>query len=116
MLFVHRTLAKLITGLTLHRMASTLDDEYRKSMSRFAADTIMASEPYALTTIRVVAENIDGDEDVWNLTAAEAESRARKYRMISAYALRGAAHCDDHAADVGNEPVVLPSLALPIPS
>lgn len=84
-------------------------------MKRFAANTIAASEPYALTTIRVVAENIDGDEEIWTLTAAEAESRARKYRMVAAHALRGAALCDDHADSVANEPITLPSLTLPIP-
>jgi len=95
-------------------MASTLDDEYRKMMRDFAAGASGANEPYALTTIRVVAANMDSDADVWTLTAAEAESRARKYRLMAAYALRGAVICDEHADGVGNEPVVLPSLALSI--
>jgi len=96
-------------------MASTLDDEFRKTLRDFGAGAGGANESYALTTIRIVAANIDGDEDVWTLTAAEAEARSRKYRLMAAYALRGAAICDDHADSVDNEPVVLPSLALPIP-
>ncbi len=78
-------------------MASTLDDEFKKTMRDFAAGANGANEPFALTTIRVVAANMDSDADVWTLTTAEAESRARKYRLLSAYALRGAAICDDHA-------------------
>ena len=98
MLFVRRTLANPIVGLTLPCMASTLDDEFRKVMKDFAAGASVANERYALTTIRVVAANMDGDEDIWTLTPAEAEKRQRKYLMISAYALRGAALCEDHVA------------------
>jgi len=87
-------------------MASTLDDEYRKMMRDFAAGANGANEPYALTTIRVVAANMDSDADVWTLTAQEAEARGRKYRLMAAYALRGAAICDDHADDVRAEPIV----------
>ena len=88
-------------------MASALDDEFRKTMRDFAAGASGANEPYALTTIRVVSANIDGDADVWTLTAAEAESRARKYRMLSAYALRGAAICDEHADAVRADPITV---------
>lgn len=95
-------------------MASTLDDEYRKMMKAFAAGASAANEQYVLNTIKLAAATIDGDEDVWTLTAAEAEKRQRKYLMVAAHALRGAAICEDHVADVGNEPIVLPSLALPI--
>ena len=98
MLFVRRTLAKPIVGLTLPRMASTLDDEFRKTMKDFAAGASVANERYALTTIRVVAANVDGDEDVWTLDTVEADRRASKYRLIAAHALRGAAICDEHIA------------------
>lgn len=98
MLFVCRTLAKPIVGLTLPSMASTLDDEYRKMLKDFAAGASVANERYALTTIRVVAANMDGDADVWTLDAAEAERRGNKFRLMAAYALRGAAICDEHVA------------------
>jgi hypothetical protein len=90
-------------------MATTLDDEFRRTMKDHAAGATGANEPYALTTIRVVAHNIDGDEEIWNLTSAEAEKRARRYRLIAAHALQGAALCDDHADAVRVQPVVVAS-------
>lgn len=84
-------------------MATTLDEEYRKTLKEFATGAQVANEAFSLTTIRVVASNIDGDEDIWTLTAEEAEKRARKYRMVSAYAARGAAICDDRAKEARGE-------------
>jgi len=78
-------------------MATTLDDEYRKTLAEFARGANGANETFALNTIRIVSANLDGDADIWTLSAAEAEERAKRYRLISAYALRGAAICDDHA-------------------
>jgi hypothetical protein len=75
---------------------TTLDEEFRKTLRDHAPNAGIANERYALNTIRIVSTNIDGDEEIWNLSAAEAESRARKYRLVAAYALRGAAICDDH--------------------
>jgi hypothetical protein len=112
--FCTSPLGKPIVVVTLAFMASTLDDEFRKTLRDFATGASGANEQYALTTIRVVAANIDGDTDVWTLTAAEAESRARKYRLAAAYALRGAAICDEHADDVRADPITMPSLTLSI--
>lgn len=78
-------------------MATTLDDEFRKTLAEFAPGAERANERYALTTVRIVAANIDEDADVWTMTSDEAEKRARKFRLMAAYALRGAAICDDHA-------------------
>jgi hypothetical protein len=78
-------------------MATTLDEEFQKVLRDHAAGASRANERFALTTVRIVSTNIDGDEEIWNLSAAEAESRARKYRLAAAYALRGAAICDDRA-------------------
>ena len=84
-------------------MATTLDEEFRKTLRDHAQTATGANERYALTTVRLVAANIDGDDDVWTLTAQEAEARARKYRLIAAYALRGAAFCDDHVKAHGSQ-------------
>lgn len=81
-------------------MATTLDDEFRKTMAEFAQGAEAANERFSLTTVRIVATNIDSDEEIWSLTAAEAEKRGRKFRLIAAYALRGAALCDDHVSDM----------------
>lgn len=81
-------------------MATTLDEEFRKTMAEFAAGANGANERFSLNTVRLVADNIDADQEVWTLTADEAEKRARKYRLISAYAARGAAICDEHADDM----------------
>lgn len=75
-------------------MATTLDEEFRKTL-RDHAQATSANERFALTTIRVVATNVDADEELWTMSAAEADKRARKYRLMAAYALRGAAICDD---------------------
>lgn len=80
-------------------MSTTLDDEYRKTLTEFANGASAANEPFALTSVRIVGNNIDGDADVWLLSSAEAEARARKFRLVAAYALRGAAVCDDRAAE-----------------
>jgi radical SAM superfamily enzyme with C-terminal helix-hairpin-helix motif len=81
-------------------MATTLDEEFRKTMAEFAAGATVANERFSLTSVRIVATNIDADAEVWSLTAAEAEKRARKYRLVAAYALRGAALCDDHVSEM----------------
>lgn len=81
-------------------MATTLDEEFRKTLRDHAAGAGTANERFALTTVRLVSDNIDADAEVWTLSAAEAESRARKYRLAAAYALRGAAICDDHVEEV----------------
>jgi hypothetical protein len=78
-------------------MATTLDEEFRKVLRDHAAGANKANERYALNTIRIVAANMDGDEEIWTLSPEDAEKRARKYRLMAAYALRGAAICDDHA-------------------
>jgi hypothetical protein len=77
----------------------TLDEEFRKTLRDHAAGASGANERFALTTVRLVADNIDGDVEIWTFTAQEAEARARKYRLVAAYALRGAAICEDHAND-----------------
>jgi hypothetical protein len=77
---------------------TTLDDEYKKTLAEFA-HAESANERYAQNTVKLVAAQMDGDEEVWGLSAEEAEKRARKYRLISAYALRGAAVCDDWAEE-----------------
>lgn len=76
---------------------TTLDEEYRKALAEFATGATGANERYSLNTVRIVAENIDGDAEVWTLSAAEAETRARKFRLAATYALRGAAICDERA-------------------
>lgn len=95
-------------------MASTLDDEFRKTMRDFAAGANGANERFSLASIRTISTNMDSDEEVWTLTAAEAEKRGGRYRLIAAYALRGAAICDDHADDVRAEPIATQSLMLSI--
>lgn len=79
-------------------MATTLDEEFRKTLKDHAAGASGVSEGYALASIRAVSINMDGDDEIWTLTAAEAEKRARKYRLIAAYALRGAVVCENHAS------------------
>jgi hypothetical protein len=79
---------------------TTLDEEFRKTMRDHAAGAPGANERFALTTVRLMADSIDGDAEIWTLTAQEAESRARRYRMVAAYALQGAALCDDHGNDM----------------
>ncbi len=92
---------------------TTLDEEFRKTLKDFAAGAKLVDEPYVLATVRLVADRIDGDEEVWTLTSEEAEKRAGKYRLIAAYAARGAALCDDHANDVRAEPIALQALLQP---
>ena len=81
----------------------TLDEEFRKTMSEFGAGASAANERFALNSVRIVAANVDADADVWMLSADEAASRARKYRLMGAYALRGAAVCDERAAEARGE-------------
>lgn len=80
-------------------MATTLDDEFKKALRDHAHGANGANERYSLTTVRIVAANIDGDDEVWTLSAEEAEKRAAKFRLIAAYSLRGAAICDDRAKE-----------------
>ena len=78
---------------------TTLDEEFRKTMAEFGAGASAANERFALTSVRIVAANVDGDVDIWTLSSDEAASRARTYRLMGAYALRGAAVCDERAAE-----------------
>jgi hypothetical protein len=80
-------------------MATTLDDEFKMALRDHAHGANGANERYVLSTVRIVSANIDGDEEIWNLSAAEAEKRAAKFRLMAAYSLRGAAICDDRAKE-----------------
>jgi hypothetical protein len=81
----------------------TLDEEFRKTMAEFGAGASVANERFSLNSVRLVAANVDGDADIWTLSAEEAASRAKKYRLMGAYALRGAAVCDERAAEARGE-------------
>lgn len=83
-------------------MGTTLDDEFKKTLAEFR-HAESANERYAQNTVKIVAAQMDGDDEVWNLSASEAESRARKYRLIAAHAARGAALCDDRAEEARKE-------------
>jgi hypothetical protein len=79
-------------------MATTLDEEFQKTLQEFAhADG--ANARYSLATVRLVAESIDGDADIWSMSADEADRLARRYRLMAAYSARGAAICDDRVAE-----------------
>lgn len=82
---------------------TTLDVQFRKVL-RDHAQVAGASERFALTSVRLLATNLDVDTDVDALTSDDADRRARRYRLIAAYALRGASICDDHADSV-REPI-----------
>ena len=91
-------------------MATTLDEEFRKTMREFGAGASVANERYCLNTVRIVSTNIDEDERIWTLTGAEAESRAKKFRLMGVCSLRAAAICDERAAEAREETLVSATL------
>lgn len=88
---------------------ATLDDEFKKTLAEHARGVAKVDEGFAFATVRLMVDSIDSEEEIWTLTAAEAEKRARKLRMVAAHSLRVAAICDEHADAVSLEPIVVSS-------